>query len=69
MTRRSGLAHARVEMRAKFKIWMSGALFSQQDTWLSRRVKKFLGADRPAENNDPELCHDDYGPRTERLSD
>ena len=69
MTRRSGLAHARVEMRAKTKIWMSGALFSQQDTWLSRRVKKFLGADRPAENNDPELCHDDYGPRTERLSD
>ena len=69
MTRRSGLAHARVEMRAKAKIWMSGALFSQQDTWLSRRVKKFLGADRPAENNDPELCHDDYGPRTERLSD
>ncbi len=48
MTRRSGLAHARVEMRAKVKIWMSGALFSQQDTWLSRRVKKFLGADRPA---------------------
>ena len=69
MTRRSGLAHARVEMRAKVKTWMSGALFSQQDTWLSRRVKKFLGADRPAENNDPELCHDDYGPRTERLSD
>ena len=69
MTRRSGLAHARVEMLAKVKIWMSGALFSQQDTWLSRRVKKFLGADRPAENNDPELCHDDYGPRTERLSD
>ena len=69
MTRRSRLAHARVEMRAKVKIWMSGALFSQQDTWLSRRVKKFLGADRPAENNDPELCHDDYGPRTERLSD
>ena len=69
MTRRSGLAHARVEMRAKVKIWMSGALFSQQDTWLSRRVKKFLGADRRAENNDPELCHDDYGPRTERLSD
>ena len=69
MTRRSGLAHAWVEMRAKGKIWMSGALFSQQDTWLSRRVKKFLGADRPAENNDPELCHDDYGPRTERLSE
>ena len=69
MTRRSGLAHARVEMLARVKIWMSGALFSQQDTWLSRRVKKFLGADRPAENNDPELCHDDYGPRTERLSD
>ena len=40
-----------------------GALFTQQDTWLSRRVKKFLGADRPAENNDPELRHDDYEPK------
>ena len=26
MTRRSGLAHARVEMRAKVKIWMSGGI-------------------------------------------
>jgi hypothetical protein len=60
MTRRSGLAHARAELQAKVKTWMAGALFTQQDTWLSRRIKKTLGADRPAENNDPELRHDDY---------
>ena len=40
MTRRSGLAHARAELQAKVKTWMAGALFTQQDTWLSRRIKR-----------------------------
>ena len=57
MTQRSRWVQWRTERRARFKALLAKALFSKKDTFVTRTVKKILGADRVAFNDDPDLPH------------
>ena len=57
MTQRSRWGQWRTEGRVRLKALLAKALFSKKDTFVTRTVKKILGADRVAFNDDPDLLH------------
>ena len=57
MTQRSRWVQWRTERRVRLKALLAKALFSKKDTFVTRTVKKLLGADRVAINDDPDLLH------------
>ena len=57
MTQRSRWVQWRTERRVRLKALLAMALFSKKDTFVTRTVKKILGADRVAFNDDPDLLH------------
>ena len=57
MTRRSRWVQWRTEWQVRLKALPAKALFSKKDTFVTRTVKKILGADRVAFNDDPDLLH------------
>ena len=57
MTQRSRWVQWRAERRVRLQAVRATALFSKKDTFVTRTVKKILGADRVAFNDDPDLLH------------
>jgi len=57
MTQRSSWMQCRSEWQARLKALLAKALFSKRDTFVTRTVKKALGADQLAINDDPDLLH------------
>ncbi len=57
MTRRSRWVQWRTEWQGRLKALPAKALFSKKDTCVTRTVKKILGADKVALNDDPDLLH------------
>lgn len=47
----------RSEWQARLKALLAKALFSKRDSFVTRTVKKALGADQLAINDDPDLLH------------
>ena len=57
MTQRSNWVQWRTERQVRLKALLAKALFSKKNTFVTRTVKKLLGADRVAINDDPDLLH------------
>ena len=57
MTQRSSWVQWRSEWQVRLKALLAKVLFSKRDTFVTRTVKKVLGADQVAINDDPDLLH------------
>lgn len=57
MTQRSKWAQWRSERQVRLKALLGKALFSKKNAFVTRMVKKLLGADQVAINDDPDLLH------------
>jgi hypothetical protein len=57
MTQRSKWVQWRTERQVRLKALLGKALFSKKNTFVTRMVKKLLGADHVAINDDPDLLH------------
>ena len=57
MTQRSSWVQWRSEWQVRLMALLAKALFSKRDTFVTRTVKKVLGANQVAINDDPDLLH------------
>ena len=57
MTQRSEWVQWRTERQVRLKALLGKALFSRKKNFVTRTVKKLLGADQVAINDDPDLLH------------
>ena len=62
MTQRNFLENFKLENQAKLRSILARQIFTNRETILSRFVKKMLGVNYEAVNQDPELEHSEIKP-------
>ncbi len=59
MTQRSSFYQLKIEMKVRLQAIMARWLFLNEETFMTRLVKKLFRFDRVPSNNDPDLKHPD----------